>query len=127
MGSMGVFCPAMLRRLIIMPSLMQHSVRSGSLLVTFLSLGSITSAARADDSPPCPSSLPLLAQNTAASPAPQAAAPAPASAAATNPPKNSKNAPISISSDQATVGVDGNATVRGNVDVKQGDREIHAD
>ena len=115
-----------------MRPLMLHSVRSGSLLVTFLTLGSVTSVARADDSPPCPSSLPLLAQNTPASSAPQAAATAPAS---TPPPKvplrnafkDSKNAPITITSDQATVGVDGNATVRGNVDVKQGDREIHAD
>ena len=109
-----------------MPALMLHSVRSGSLLVTFLSLGGITSIARADDSPVCPSNLPLLAQNTVTNPAPQAA-PAPASAPPASASKSSKNAPISITSDQATVGVDGNATVKGNVDVKQGDREIHAD
>jgi LPS-assembly protein len=111
-----------------MPALMLHSVRSGSLLVTFLSLGSVASVARADDSPPCSSSLPLLAQNTPASPTPQAAATAPASTpAAASPQKNSKNDPISITTDQATVGVDGKATVKGNVVVKQGDREIHAD
>jgi LPS-assembly protein len=34
---------------------------------------------------------------------------------------------IDIHSDHATLGVDGNATLKGNVIVRQGDREIHAD
>jgi LPS-assembly protein len=34
---------------------------------------------------------------------------------------------IDIHSDHATLGVDGNATLKGNVNVRQGDREIHAD
>jgi LPS-assembly protein len=34
---------------------------------------------------------------------------------------------IDIRSDHATLGIDGNATLKGNVNVRQGDREIHAD
>jgi LPS-assembly protein len=34
---------------------------------------------------------------------------------------------IDIHSDHATLGIDGNATLKGNVNVRQGDREIHAD
>jgi LPS-assembly protein len=34
---------------------------------------------------------------------------------------------IYITSDQATLGVDGNATVKGNVEARQGDRQIRAD
>ena len=34
---------------------------------------------------------------------------------------------IDIHSDHATLGVDGNATLKGHVNVRQGDREIHAD
>ena len=37
-----------------------------------------------------------------------------------------KDAPIEVSSDQAKVGVNGDATLTGNVHVKQGDREINA-
>src|SRR6185312_16383333 len=126
-----------------MPALMLRSVRSGSLLVTALSLGTAASVAHADGSPPCAPSVPLvLAQNTdpnaqrAPGSAPNAAAtpggtpnasgtqPAPARAARS---RDLKNAPVDLQMDDATIGVDGRATLRGHVDVKQGDREIHAD
>src|SRR6185437_14906648 len=142
MESVG-FWPAVQRRAIIMPALMLRSVRSGSLLVTALSLGTAASVAHADGSPPCAPSVPLvLAQNTdpnaqrAPGSAPNAAAtpggtpnasgtqPAPARAARS---RDLKNAPVDLQMDDATIGVDGRATLRGHVDVKQGDREIHAD
>jgi LPS-assembly protein len=98
-----------------MPALMLHSVRSGSLLIAVLSLGSLASVAKADEPPPCPSST----------------HPAPANGAGKRPPaptapKNLKDAPISLESDDATL-VGDSATLKGKVDVKQGDREVHAD
>ena len=40
--------------------------------------------------------------------------------------KPSAGGPIEITSDKATVGVNGNAVLQGNVDVRQGDREVRA-
>src|SRR5262249_56288403 len=37
-----------------------------------------------------------------------------------------RSGPINITSDQATLGVDGNATLKGNVEATQGDRRIRA-
>ena len=112
-----------------MPALMLRSVRSGSLLITALSLGTITSVAQAD-ALPCPTPMPLLAQNAAPkttdSGTPNATA-APAAPAKPVKPRDLKNAPVDLETDDATVGVDGRATLRGHVDVKQGDREIRAD
>ena len=83
----------------------------------FLSLGSLTGVAQAEDpKPPCPGSPAPAASDATAKPAPQPSGPV-----------SLKNAPISVTGDQVTVGVDGNASARGNVDVRQGDREIHAD
>jgi len=90
-----------------MPPLMP---RSSPFWIAVLSLGSIMSAARAAD-PPCPSQLPG-----------PAAPPGPAPAAAV-PDKSGK---ISVASDKASVGVDGNMSLQGNVDVRQGDRAIRA-
>ncbi len=92
-------------------------------------------AAQAEE-PPCPSQNP---QAVAAAPA-AAAAPAPSpgsttASGAAGVPAGSPAAPqggkgvgqINITSDEATLGVDGNATLRGNVEARQGDREIRAD
>ena len=95
-------------------------LRSGSICLVLTSLGSILPVARAAD-PPCPSQT---APDTAAGPrAATAAAATAASAARESPPASDE---ISITSDQANVGVDGKATLKGNVEVRQGDREIRA-
>ena len=104
-----------------MPALMLRSVRSGSLLITTLALGTVTSVAHAD-ALPCPTPTPLLAQNGT----PNATA-APAVPARPAKPRELKNAPLVLETDNATVGVDGRAVLRGHVDVKQGEREIRAD
>jgi LPS-assembly protein len=57
---------------------------------------------------PAPSSVPGT---------PGAAVPAPAKAVG----------PINVTSDEATLGVDGNATLKGNVEAHQGERQIRAD
>ncbi len=114
-----------------MPALMLRSVRSSSLLISTLALGTITSVAQADGLP-CPTSVPLLAQNSTPnassgqSGTPNATA-APAVPAQREKQRDLKNAPVDLETDDATVGVDGKATLRGHVDVKQGDREIRAD
>ncbi len=112
-----------------MPALMLRSVRSGSLLISTLALGTITSVAQADVLP-CPTPVPLLAQNDAPK-APDSGTPnataAPAAPAQREKSRNLKNAPVDLETDDAIVGVDGKATLRGHVDVKQGDREIRAD
>ncbi|MBS0364999.1 MAG: LPS assembly protein LptD [Proteobacteria bacterium] len=54
--------------------------------------------------------------------APPAAAPDPATAAATASPPADDH--IHVTSDSASLGVDGNATLKGNVDVRQGTRHI---
>ena len=112
-----------------MPALMPRSLLLSSIgksrrqrllpVLLALPLGGLTSAALADDPPaaPCPSSAKPAASDATAKPA-------------AKPPERQslKDAPISLTSDQATAGVnDGNVTLRGKVDVRQGDREIHAD
>jgi LPS-assembly protein len=71
-------------------------------------------AAQADDPAPCPSQLNLSAA--------QATAPAAHPAAA-----KPEDGTVDISSDAATVGVDGKATLHGNVLVQQGERQIRSD
>ena len=60
----------------------------------------------------------------AAAPAGNAAAPSTTAAAPAG--KPASLGPISITSDQATLGVDGNATLKGNVEATQGNRRIRA-
>jgi LPS-assembly protein len=91
-------------------------LRSSPIWIVVASLGSIMPVARAQD-PPCPSQI---------VPGGATAGRGDAAASAAQE-KRSEGGNIDISSDQATLGVDGNATLRGNVEVRQGDREIHAD
>jgi LPS-assembly protein len=80
-------------------------------------------AARAAE-PPCPSQN---AQPVTASPgAAQPAAAAADSAAAASAPQAAGVGQINIVSDEATLGVDGNATLKGNVEARQGERQIRA-
>ncbi|MDB6087717.1 MAG: hypothetical protein JWN85_501, partial [Gammaproteobacteria bacterium] len=100
----------------IMPPLM---LRSNPIWIAILSFGAITSARAA--APPCPSQAvpPLLAPKTApTSTAPPGAAPAAKGIAS--------GGDIDITSDQAILGINGNATLTGHVEVHQGDREIKA-
>jgi LPS-assembly protein len=86
--------------------------------ITVLLLGAIASTGWAADAPLCPSQ--------ATPPVAQSPTPPPGSPSA--PLKERKpDGAIEIHSDHATVGVDGNAALQGNVNVRQGDREIHAD
>src|SRR4029077_10743950 len=91
-------------------------LRSSPIWIVVASLGSIMPVARAQD-PPCPSQI---------VPGGATAGRGDVAASAAQE-KRSEGGNIDISSDQATLGVDGNATLRGNVEVRQGDREIHAD
>jgi LPS-assembly protein len=89
--------------------------------ITIFSLAAIASTGWAADAPLCPSQpTPPVAQ----SPTPTPGAPAES-------PKEQKPAlkdgAIDTHSDHLTMGVDGNASLQGNVTVRQGDREIHAD
>jgi LPS-assembly protein len=100
-----------------MPPLM---LRWRPLHITIFCLGTIASTAWAAEPSLCPSqTLPQVAQ----SPAPPATP--------VKPGKERKpgvaDGAIDIHSDHATLGVDGNATLKGNVSVRQGDRQIHAD
>jgi LPS-assembly protein len=89
--------------------------------ITVFSLGAIASTGWAADAPLCPSRpAPPVAQ----SPTPTAAAPAELSKEQK---PGAKDGAIDIHSDQATLGIDGNAALQGNVTVRQGDREIHAE
>src|SRR6516162_5871018 len=125
-------------------------LRSRPFWIVIASFGSIMPAARAEE-PPCPSQNPqatsappqatsappqatgsasaasagtaAAAQPPAGSSAPQAAAPAGAGSA----PQAQGVGPVSIVSDEATLGVDGNATLKGNVEARQGERQIRAD
>ena len=90
-----------------MPPLM---LRWRPLHITILSLGGIASTGWAADAPLCPS------QPTAA----------PSSPVPERKPDVNDGA-IDIQSDHATLGVDGNAILKGNVNVRQGDRQIRAD
>ena len=58
---------------------------------------------------------------------PAAAQPPPSVARAKERKPDVNDGAIDIQSDHATLGVDGNATLKGNVNVRQGDRQIHAD
>ncbi len=78
-------------------------------IVIVVSLGGMLPAARAED-PPCPTQIGQAA----------AAAGEPRSKLAAD------DGHIDVTSDQATLGVDGNATLQGNVVVRQGEREIRA-
>ncbi len=100
-----------------MPPLM---LRSNPIWIAILSLGTLTSVARAEE-PSCTPQVtpPLLAPKTA-----------PATKA---PPKHGlgentdTSGAIDLSSDHADYDVKGNATLTGHVEVHQGDREIKAD
>jgi LPS-assembly protein len=86
-------------------------------------LGGFTSAAWAED-PPCPTQ-----NDTPAAKAPDAT-PGPRTAAGT-PQKRPPHLPVAggaidVTSDAATLGVDGTATLSGNVQMHQGEREIRA-
>ena len=70
--------------------------------------------------PPCPSQIAPAAEATSS----PAAAPSAGTSAQRPGPAGAGN--IEVSSEQATLGVDGNATLKGNVEVRQGEREIHA-
>jgi len=86
--------------------------------VTFALLSAIASTGWAADAPLCPSQpTPPVTQ----SPAPTRAE-SPASSKERKP-----EGAIDLKSDHATLSVDGNAELKGNVIVRQGDREIRAD
>jgi len=84
--------------------------RSSPFVLAILSIVGILPAAAAEE-PPCPSQIPASAV-----PAPAAAPPASAPDDGT----------VNISSDQATLGVDGKGLLKGNVEMRRGEREIHA-
>jgi LPS-assembly protein len=99
-------------------------LRSSPLWMLLTVLGGVCAAARADEPPPCPTQAPpATPAGTTASAAARARSAKPATPAATL----KGGGKIEITSDQeAKVGLDGTGTVRGNVVVRQGDREIHA-
>ena len=91
--------------------------RPSPFLYLLLASGSLLGSARADQ--PCPSQ-----PNPGITPAGTPAQPAaPASLAA---PRRPEDNIVNITSDDATVGADGKATLKGNVEVLQGDKQIHA-
>jgi len=92
--------------------------RPGPFLPVLLALAGAAGAGAAQPPPACPSQL-NLSQAAAPAPAPAPGARAPAAA-------SPENTPVEISSDTATVEVDGKATLKGNVEVHQGERQIHA-
>src|SRR6516162_3016312 len=106
-------------------------LRSRSFWIVIASFGSIMPVAQADE-PPCPS------QNTQPAGPPSTSGGAPATPAGAAPAASGTTTataaagkaaglgPINITADQATLGVDGNATLRGNVEATQGDRRIRA-
>jgi LPS-assembly protein len=79
-------------------------------IVIVVSLGGMLPAARAED-PPCPTQIGQPAA-------------APVGEARGKPAADDGH--IDVTSDQATVGVDGNMTLKGNVVLRQGEREIRA-
>jgi LPS-assembly protein len=86
--------------------------------ITVLSFAAIASTAWAADAPLCPSQpTPPVTQ----SPTPTRAEPAAASK------ERKPEGAIDLQSDHATLSVDGNAELKGNVVVRQGEREIRAD
>jgi LPS-assembly protein len=91
------------------------------------------------EEPPCPSqnTQPVGAPSSTAggtatstsgtsAAAPGTSAAAPGTSAAAPAGKLASHGPINITSDQATLGVDGNAILKGNVEATQGDRRIRA-
>jgi LPS-assembly protein len=119
-------------------------LRSRPFWIVIASFGSIMPVAQAEE-PPCPSqnaqpvgAAPGAAGAPTATPSAAAAAPAttatvpgttasaPGGTPAASASKGAGLGPINISSDQATLGVDGNATLKGNVEATQGDRQIRA-
>src|SRR6516225_834407 len=120
-------------------------LRSRPFWIVIASFGSIMPLAQAEE-PPCPSqnTQPVGAPPSAAGPptatasgaapaasgttttTPGTAAEAPGASAAAPAGKAAGVGPINISADQATLGVDGNATLKGNVEATQGDRRIRA-
>ena len=96
-------------------------LRSRQFWIVIASCGSIMRAAGAEE-PPCPS------QNVQPAAAASASAPAPAEpGAGSAPAAHAGVGQINITSDEGTLGADGNATLRGNVEARQGDRQIRAD
>ena len=95
------------------------------------------------EEPPCPSQNPPVGAPAGAATATPSATASPAAGTTVAAPGNTAGAPadsaaapgggaaglgpINITADQATLGVDGNATLRGNVEATQGDRRIRAD
>src|SRR5215471_3692117 len=136
MPELGSIRPAWVRRAIIMPPFM---LRSRPFWIVIASFGSIMPVVQAEE-PPCPSqntqpvgAAPSVAAGTTPTPSGAAAtaaggnnAAAPGTAAAAPARKATGLGPISITSDQATLGVDGNATLKGNVEATQGNRRIRA-
>lgn len=125
-GCEEVFGPRCGGLAIIMPPLM---LQWRPLHITILTLGSIASVAWAGDAPLCPSQpAPAVAESAIPPPGANEAA---AANGSLPPLKETKpgadSGAIDIHSDHATIGVDGNATLKGNVSVRQGDRQIHAD
>ena len=86
-------------------------------MLCVLAIGALPLSVAASEPTSCPK------PGGATTAADAAAAARPAATAAPNP----QDSNIEIRSDAATLGVDGNAELRGNVEVRQGDREIHAD
>jgi LPS-assembly protein len=106
-----------------LPTIMPHFMpRPRPLWLLIALLGGFTPAAWAED-PPCPTQVPAPAAKTA-----------PAATGTKTPAGAKKRLPVTpvaggdidITSDAGTLGVDGTATLRGNVQMHQGDREIRA-
>ncbi|MBV8877956.1 MAG: LPS assembly protein LptD, partial [Gammaproteobacteria bacterium] len=101
--------------------------------IVIASFGCIMPVAHADELP-CPSqnpqaaATPPAAQSGTGGPAPATAAGSvPAGPGGTGRPSGKSVGPISVTSDEATLGVDGNAILRGNVEARQGERQIRAE
>jgi LPS-assembly protein len=110
-----------------MPAFMR---RSSQLWMLVTLLAGVTCAVAADE-PPCPTQAQPAAPVTGSSAGKAAAAPGAASTPAHKPKPATTDlkdaGKIDVTSDQeATFAVDGTATVKGNVEVRQGERVIHA-
>jgi len=106
-------------------------LRPGPICIVLASFASIMPRARAED-PPCPSQIAAgtskaLLSGAAISSAPPATAAPAAAAAKPLQEKLAAGGEIDITSDHATLGADGKVTLSGNVEVHQGQRQIHAD